>query len=291
MTPLNLTDRAIRAITNDGAFRIITIRTTDTVRKAIAAHGVRGEDARTFAELLTGAVLARETMSPDNRLQMILKPTGADLARIRMVADSHPEGLTRGLVYDHHDGEGELELGEGTLLQVVRVLYNKELQQGLVETTRDAGISGALNNYMLNSEQVTSVIEVAAHLEGDEVVSASGFIVQLLPEVSVEVLAPMLAYLENRPALRELLEEREVDPAHMMELLMQDFEHTLLSEEPVFFGCLCSQERIVQAMATLGVAELRKIVEEDGRLEVECEYCKTPYVLGAVQLSPLLYSN
>ena len=48
-------DRVLRAMTDDGSFRVVATRTTDMVRGATAAQGVRGAAARTFGELLTGA--------------------------------------------------------------------------------------------------------------------------------------------------------------------------------------------------------------------------------------------
>jgi molecular chaperone Hsp33 len=286
-------DCAIRAITDDGAFRVITIRTTDMVRAAIKAQDATGVCAKTFAELLTGAVLVRETMSPENRVQVVLKPDHNNKGRFAtLVADSHPEGLTRGLVQGEVSDEHPPRFGEGMVLQVIRVLFNKELHQGIVPTSSEGGVSQALNDYLLSSEQVTSVIEVAAHVDEDgEVVSAAGFIVQMLPEVSVEALAPMLEHLEKRPALREILADRGARPAETMAKLMDGFEHTVLSQEPVSFGCVCSQERIFQAISTLPADEIRELIEGGTQIELACEYCKTPYVVSASQLEPLLRTN
>jgi redox-regulated HSP33 family molecular chaperone len=79
-------DRAKRALTDDNAFRVITVDATETVRGVITAQKVSGEAARVFAELVVGAVLVRETMSPDLRVQAILqsgdaaKPWSSDRA-------------------------------------------------------------------------------------------------------------------------------------------------------------------------------------------------------------------
>ena len=89
-------DTVLRAITDDGAFRVIAADTTATVRGAIDAQRPEGLDlVRIFADLLTGAVLVRESMAPDNRLQAILQ---GDDPRARMVAATHPDGATRGLI-------------------------------------------------------------------------------------------------------------------------------------------------------------------------------------------------
>ena len=53
-------DSVVRAITEDGAFRVIAARTTETVRGAVAAQRAEGTAARHFGELITGAVLFRD---------------------------------------------------------------------------------------------------------------------------------------------------------------------------------------------------------------------------------------
>src|ERR1700678_881457 len=109
-------DSVVRAITEDGAFRVIAARTTETVRGAVAAQGARGVTARHFGELLTGAVLLREAMAPRQRVQAILK--GA--AKGSLIADSHPDGTSRGLVNLGAGGvDGpEVSLGQGAPPQV-----------------------------------------------------------------------------------------------------------------------------------------------------------------------------
>src|SRR5580692_5261889 len=88
-------DTALRAITDDGAFRVIAVRTTQTVREAGDAQDARGDVRRLFGELLTGSILIRHTMAPDLRVQAILQ---ADDRASRMIADANPDGSARGLM-------------------------------------------------------------------------------------------------------------------------------------------------------------------------------------------------
>src|SRR5216110_1248696 len=107
-------DTALRAFTDDGAFRVIAVRTTDTVREAIRAQKATGAVARLFGELLTGGILIRQTMSPDLRVQAILQ---GDDPKNRMVADAHPDGTSRGLV-QLGGATKEMAIGRRGLLQV-----------------------------------------------------------------------------------------------------------------------------------------------------------------------------
>ncbi|HET9959748.1 MAG TPA: Hsp33 family molecular chaperone HslO, partial [Polyangiaceae bacterium] len=171
-------DSVLRAITDDGAFRVITARTTRTVRGAVRAQSVGGSLARTFGDLLTGAILFRETMAPELRVQGILRGA-AGLGSI--VADSHPSGKTRGLV--QVEGSRELEIETGAVIQMMRTLPSGRINQGVVEVPPDGGVSQALMAYMQTSEQVVSMLAVSTLLEEGEVVAAGGYMVQLLPEV------------------------------------------------------------------------------------------------------------
>ncbi|MEZ4307686.1 MAG: Hsp33 family molecular chaperone HslO, partial [Polyangiaceae bacterium] len=58
-------DTVVRAVTQDGAFRVIVTLTTATVKGAVTAQDVSGSTAARLGELVTGAVLVREAMAPD----------------------------------------------------------------------------------------------------------------------------------------------------------------------------------------------------------------------------------
>ena len=82
-------DRVLRAMTDDGSFRVMTIRSTDTVRGIVAAQEVRGIAAAQLAEIATGAVLVRETMAPGQRVQVLLRDDGDNLIVEDLVREYH----------------------------------------------------------------------------------------------------------------------------------------------------------------------------------------------------------
>ena len=270
---------ALRAMINDGSFRAITTRTTELVREACAAQQLTGAMAQRFGELLTGALIVRETMAPTMRVQLALRAANANL-----LADSHPGGMTRGIA---QLPDGEIALGQGTELQVMRVLPRGKLHQGVVETNATYGITGALMRYMLTSEQVRSTVDVCVTLDdAGEIAEAGGFIVQLLPEATDEALESMTEHLAALPPLIDWI--AGTTPASLAQTLFGEHEYTVLEESPAFFGCLCSEVRMLGAMATLGREELQSIVASGEVLDIECDYCGTHYKLGAQQLKTLL---
>ena len=205
--PAEKGDHVLRAITDDDNFRVITADTTETVRQALAAQSAEGATARHFADLLTGTVLIRETMSPGHRVQGVLKGTGG---RGSLVADAHPDGITRGLV-QLPKGTEDFEIGEGSVLQMMRSTA-RGIHRSMVQPRPGATVPEALMTYMQVSEQIVSVIETGAHWEEGAITHAGGFVVQLLPGASRGPLQAMIERLEagKKATLdrTELMEER-----------------------------------------------------------------------------------
>lgn len=276
-------DTLLRAMTDDGAFRVITACTTETVRAAIAAQQAEGLVAVRFADMLTGAVIVRETMSPGLRVQGLLK--GARGSG-RFVADSYPDGATRGLV-SMPAGRTDVLFGDGALLQMMRTLPNGTLHTGIVEVPEGAGISGALMQYMHDSEQIFSVIAVGTLVEGGEVAAAGGFIVQLLPEVEDGLLMVMTERLRDFTSMEPLL-RASMTPAGLLDEILYGMPYTTLEERPVRFECQCNEVRVVASLGTLSTEELHELVGAGEMLHIGCDYCGKNYEVQPETLRGLL---
>jgi molecular chaperone Hsp33 len=277
-------DQVLRAITDDNTFRVIVASTTQTVRGVLDAQGATGQTGRYLAELVTGAVLVRETMSPHHRLQAVL--TGKQ-GRGRVVADTHPDGSTRGLVHLPPDWE-QFRLGNGSMLQVMRTMANGSIYRGLVDTAEQPDVSGALMAYLQESEQTVSVIGSGMCQQGDEIQIAGGYVVQLLPDANRDALQTMTRRLESLTDTESLLRRTGGSARRTLEELLQGSAFCQLDDRPVRFHCGCNQEAVVATLSTLDRSELDEIIREQGVLELTCDYCRTPYRVGRGQLQGLL---
>jgi molecular chaperone Hsp33 len=284
------TDRVIRAMTNDGAFRVIAALTTETVRGALGAQNARGAVAERFGELITGSILVREAMSPTLRVQGILK--GAS-GKGSMVADANPDGTNRGLV-GFTGTTGEDMAAKGALLKMMRTLPNGAIHQGIVEVSFDGGkggISGALMAYMQHSEQIVSTIAVATLLEGDDVVRAGGYIVELLPEVERGPLMIMTQRLEDFPTLDELLRGTGSSANALVEELFYGMPFTILAQSELTYACRCSELRVLSSLSTLPRSDIEDLLRDNKVLEIQCDYCQKEYAISPTQLQALLMTS
>ena len=276
-------DTVVRAITDDGAFRVITARTTATVRHALKVQRGTGATARDFGDLLTGTILVRETMAPQLRVQGILR----DGEGGRLLADSHPTGRTRGLI-QLPQNKGEMARGPSATLQMMRSLPSGRINQGIVQLPSAGAISEALMAYMQTSEQVVSMLAVGTLLEDDDVQCAGGYIVQLLPEAGRGPLMLMTERLKDFETFDDKLSVDEFSPEWLLQELLYGIPFTRLDESSVRFECWCNELRLVEALATLKRSDIEELLRDGNVLEITCDYCGREYAIPPARLQGLL---
>jgi molecular chaperone Hsp33 len=279
-------DQALRVMTNDHAFRVITATTTASVAEIVRRQKARGPAAEALASLVTSAALLRETMAPELRVQGLLRGAGS---RGNLVGDAFPDGGLRGLL-QLREGE-RFSLGEGSLLQMMRHLVSGGLQQGVVDVGRAGGVGEALTGYLHASEQLVCVARVGARFEGDEVVAAGGYIVQLLPEAERPVHMVMTQRLEDFPPIEEWLARDDFTADLLAAELTFGMETTELARSALRFACRCSESALLGALATIDRKDLAEMIEAGEPLEIGCDYCGDQYRIAVERLRSLLVAS
>lgn len=162
-------------------------------------------------------------------------------------------------------------------------------------------LSDVLQHYMLQSEQLDTVLVLAAD---DKV--AAGLLIQRMPIKGEGNLAGSLSHSENEDQIGRNEDYNRI--AHLAssltreELLTLDvntilrrlfWEEKLLRFEPhqgadgPRFACTCSRERVGRMLQGLGTAEAESILAEREAIEVGCEFCGQQYHFDAVDAAGL----
>lgn len=147
-------------------------------------------------------------------------------------------------------------------------------------------LSEVLEHYMLQSEQLDTRLVLAAD---DEV--AAGLLIQRLPLAGEANLAAgrsapdedaigrnedynRIAMLAGTLTAEELL---ALDPDDLMRRLF--WQERVLRFEPQtpHFACTCSRERVARMLCGLGREEVQGIVDEQGQVEIGCDFCGAQY--------------
>lgn len=283
-----MSDRVIHAMTTDLSFRIVCATTSHTVNDLTQSQRSFGPPAKLLGELSTGAILIRQAMAPGLRVQAILQ--GKD-AKGTLVADAHPHGMTRGLSR-LGKAVSPLILGPGALLQVMRTLPNGSIHQGVVEVSEGGSISDALMQYMADSEQVVSMISVLTLLDpaqGERTRVSAGYLVQPLPEVERGSLEVMIEHLSGLESLDKLLQHPDLTADKLLSAIVREMPIKVLDEQALSFGCLCSEERVLSSLLSVGQDEIEDMIREGKPIEVSCDYCNKDYIIAPDTLKALLF--
>lgn len=271
-------DFALRTISDDGTFRVLIAKTTETARGVLAVQQPGPDQRELLTELVSAGLLLRLTMSPDYRLQAIIQRQG----RGSILVDAHPDGTTRGLLQKSADEP--IEFGQNTNFAVHRALFGGDLHQGVVETSQGQLLSDVVTGYLDRSEQIASAVGLASQFEDQELVGAGGYIIQLLPGADEATLALMTARLEGMPSASELFAQNAYEPSAVAEELYGPIGFRQIGTDDFHWGCTCSPERIIQTLSTLPEADLTELFADDDHLEVGCDYCRSTHEISAESL-------
>ncbi len=259
-------NETVRAITADRGVRVAAMRADNMVQDVLAIQAP-SHSRDVFGQLMMAAALIRETMAPDLRVQVTLR--GENSA---VFADSYPGGVTRGIVAGRPFDQDKKQL------QVARVLKNGTLQQGLIEV-HGGDVAAMIQQYMAESEQAQSLVRLEIEESKDRKISAVAVMAQLLPDGTAESMAQVEQHLNAVNLLSAEAEEtaRALCPGGL-----------ILSHHPIEFGCVCNRDKVVGALATMGVEEIQQIVRADETLTINCEYCLSQYNVTPNELAALL---
>ena len=177
--------------------------------------------------------------------------------------------------------------------------------QGVVALHGDEGeplqaLSEVLEHYMLQSEQLDTRLILAA----DDTL-ATGLLIQRLPVQGVGNLAGAAAERNEDRIGEDEAFNRIATLASTLtreELLTLDADtvlRRLFWEEPLRrfepqegeagprFECSCSRERVGSMLVSLGRNEVDGIIEEQGRVEIGCDFCGRKYHFDAIDIGKL----
>ena len=87
---------------------------------------------------------------------------------------------------------------------------------------------------------------------------------------------------------KELL---ELDARDILHRLFHEESIRLLEPDPVRFECSCSRDRTLDMVKSLGRQEALDILEEQGQIDISCEFCNAQYQFDLIDIEQLFASD
>jgi len=173
--------------------------------------------------------------------------------------------------------------GLGNMIITINSERNDERYQGIVSMESDT-LAKAIERYFQQSEQLQTRLWLAA----DEM-QVVGMLLQHLPGEDAD--KDIWERIETLGATITDEEMLSLPTEEILHRLFHEEEVRLFEPEPVSFRCSCSRGKIVTMLRTLGAAEARDILREQGKISVGCDFCNQQYVFDSVDVEALFANN
>ena len=264
-----------------------------SISPILARHDYPPHLAAILGEAVTLAALVGASLKFEGKI--LVQAEGDGPVRL-LVGEYNTNGNVRG--YARYDAEGWANLervnkggephmpqlfGRTGRLGLILVQDDPSIQpyQGIVPLTK-ANLSQCAEDYFAMSEQVPSRIQLAVERDSDGGWTAGGMLIQ------------RIAADDARGETDEGWREAEalfgtLSPGELTDsgLPVQDLLFRLFHEQGVRLEgavrvidqCTCNEERLVATLNQMPDESLHELVEEDGTLSIDCQFCGRHYAV------------
>ena len=145
-------------------------------------------------------------------------------------------------------------------------------------------IAEDFTEFFAKSEQKPTALALGVLVDKNGVKRAGGYIINPLPDATDEDITKIEQAISNSKPISAMLDEdmtleqiaKTVTGDENIEVLKQDLR--------VQYKCNCSKEKFERGIRSLGKEEIKTILEEDGRIDTECNFCHKKYHFSKEEL-------
>ncbi|MCR4656010.1 MAG: Hsp33 family molecular chaperone HslO [Lachnospiraceae bacterium] len=290
---MDKSDHIVIATAADGQIRAYAASTRGICEDARKAHNTSPIATAALGRLMTaGAMMGLMLKNPTDLLTLQIRGDGPVKGiTVTADADANVKGFVK--VPDvmlPPNRMGKLDVGGAVgkgVLSVIKDLGLKDPYIGQVEL-QTGEIADDLTYYYAVSEQTPSAVSLGVLMEKNNTVKqAGGFIIQLMPGISDEIVDKLEGNLRTVPSATAMLDSG-MSPEDMLKSVLSEFRLEILDTRPARFKCNCSAERIEKVLISVGKEELVDMIKDGKPVEVKCQFCNKSYSFDTEKLKELV---
>jgi len=291
-----MSDYIVRAMAGDGQIRAFAATTREMVETAKTNHSLSPVVTAALGRLLTAGAMMGITLKGEKDLLTLQVKGEGPVKGLTVTADS--KGNVKGyavvpVVNLPPSPLGKLDVGAAIgpgVLHVLKDLGMKEPYSGQT-VLQTSEIAEDLTYYFAVSEQVPTSVGLGVLMNRDNTVKeAGGFIIQLMPFASDEVIDKLEENLQKVASVTSILEAGH-NPKEMLEILLEGLNPEIQETIPCQFFCNCTKERVEKAIISIGKKDIVSMIEEGKDIEVNCHFCNKNYQFTTDELNILLQKS
>ncbi|MBQ6856062.1 MAG: Hsp33 family molecular chaperone HslO [Lachnospiraceae bacterium] len=288
-----MADYIIRATAAEGQIRACAALTTEMVETAKNAHNTSPVATAALGRLLTAGSMMGVMMKGEKDLLTLRIECQGPIEGLLVTTNA--KGDVKGYAFNPDvmlppSEKGKLDVGGALDLGALSVIKDIGLKEPYVGQTIlvTSEIAEDLTYYFANSEQVPSSVALGVLMNKDNTVrQAGGFIIQLLPGATDEMIDKLEVRLGEISSITSLLDAGKT-PEEILEDLLGDFGLEILDRIPTGFHCDCEKSRVEKALISVGKKELAEMIEDGKTIEVNCHFCNKKYSFTVEELEEML---
>ena len=286
-------DYMIRATAANGQIRAFAATSRDLVEKARQAHNTSPVATAALGRLMTAGVMMGSMMKADSDLLTIRVEGDGPIGGLTVTADKN--GNVKGYAFHPEvmlppNAKGKLDVGGALGVGVLSVIQDIGLKEPYVgQTILVTGeIAEDLTYYYATSEQTPSSVALGVLMNKENTVrQAGGFIIQLMPGASEEIISSLEKKLGEISSVTTMLNQG-MTPEDILTLILGDMGLEITDRMDTRFYCNCSKERVEKALISIGKKELQNMIDDGEPIEVNCHFCNTHYHYSVDDLKRML---
>ena len=287
-----MSDYLVKTLAYEGFVRAYAVNATETIAEAQRRHDTWNTSSAALGRTMIGALMLGATLKGEDKMTVKIEGNGPAGA---IVVDSNGKGEVKGYIKNPHISLPLNEVGKidvrgavGTegMFTVIKDLGLKEPFSG--QTPIVSGEIGEdFTYYLAVSEQITSAVGVSVLVDTDDSIkTAGGFMIQIMPGASDEIIDQIEARLKETARISTLLDEGQT-PEEILQKLLATDDVEFLETMSVQFKCDCSKEKFASAIITLGAEQIQELIDQDHGAEAVCAFCNNKYEYSEADLYEL----
>ena len=288
-----MSDYSIRGMAADGQVRFFAGTTKEIVETARSIHNTSPVATAALGRLLTAGALMGATCKNDSDLLTLQIQCSGPIGGLTVTADAHCN--VKGYVNNpevilHANDKGKLDVAKALDMGVLSVIKDIGLKEPYIGQTQlvSGEIAEDLTYYFATSEQIPTSVALGVLMEKNNTVKqAGGFIIQLMPFASEELISDLEKRLGEFTSITALLDQG-MEPLDIVKQIFEGYNVEVTDTIPTKWHCNCSKERFSQAVISLGKKEIANLLADNKPIEVNCQFCNSSYTFSPEELENML---
>ena len=287
-------DSLTKALAYNKQIRIYACTTTELVSEAQKRHGLWPSSSAALGRTLT-ATLLTAILKEEN---VTVKINGGGPIK-DIVCEATKYGTARGYVEDpyqfyQYNDSGKINVsyavGTDGLLEVKTIINNEVFTS--TSPLQTGEIADDFTYYFASSEQIPSSVGLGVLVNEDNSIQASGgFIIQVLPNCSEEVITDLENKLKALKEVSTMVKEGYTPEDIIKEIAGENNYEILDTNMPLKWYCRCSKDNFTRSLRMLKDSDLNEMINDDKDIETVCNFCNTKYTFTKDELIDILNSK